>query len=221
MEAHTTPEQTRVERLAEDYRNRGYEVIIEPGPHQLPDFMAGYKPDMIASRGDEKTVVEVKSRQSLSAEAQTRELARLIESKPGWSFELVIVGDEPTVPSGTRAFNQHDARRSVEEARYLFASGSTGSALLIGWAALEASLRLLLNAEGVTLRRLTPVSVVKQAVEEGLINTNEYQTLSDLLARRNALAHGFQTEDVKPEHVSTLLELVERLLDEISLLESA
>ena len=69
-------------------------------------------------------------------------------------------------------------------------------------------MRLLLNVEGITLRRLTPSSIVKQAVEEGLVSRNEYQTLSGLLARRNALAHGFQGEEVKPEHVSALLELV-------------
>ena len=54
MEAHAAFERALVEHVAEDYRNRGYEVVVEPEPQQLPTFMSGYRPDMIVSRGGEK-----------------------------------------------------------------------------------------------------------------------------------------------------------------------
>ena len=215
---HSALEQAYIQHVAEDYRSRGYEVIIEP--HQLPDFLSGYRPDMMVSRGGETTVIEVKSRPSRSDGVQTRKLAELLAGKPGWNFELIVVSDDSTAPFGTRTFDYDDVRRSVKEVRELVASGFTGPALLTGWAALEAALRLLLDAEGVTLRS-APSSVVKQGVEEGLISRDEYQTLSDVMARRNALAHGFQGKEVKPEDVSVLLGLAERLLAETSLLESA
>ncbi len=145
METRISPEQARIRSLAEEYRERGYEVITEPTADQLPDFLANYRPDLIASQGGETTVVEVKSRRSLAAETQAREIARLIEGKPGWNFELVIVGSAPDDPLfGSVTLDLEGARRGIEEARSLVASGFTGPALLTGWAASEAALRLLL-----------------------------------------------------------------------------
>src|SRR5215813_7473808 len=66
MEAVTSPERQRARALAEEYRSRGYEVIEEPSPAQLPDFLSGYCPDLLVRKGDEAIVVEVKSRSSLS-----------------------------------------------------------------------------------------------------------------------------------------------------------
>lgn len=83
-ETHIASERERIEVLAEEYRAQGYEVSVEPDPSRLPAFLSGYRPDLVVTRGDERTVVEVKSRRSLSTEAQARHLARLIEGEPGW-----------------------------------------------------------------------------------------------------------------------------------------
>ena len=221
-ETHITNERERIQALAEEYRSQGYEVAIEPDPSRLPHFLSGYRPDLIVTRGGEGTVIEVKSRRSLSAEARARQLARLVEEQPDWRFELVIVNDRPEGPPvGSIAFDTARAHRALEEGRSLLADGYVGPAMLSSWAALEAALRLLLSAEGIEPRRLTPAHLLKQAVEEGLISRGDYQQLRDLMAGRNAIAHGYEYASVGSEAVSTLLELTDRLLSETSSPESA
>jgi hypothetical protein len=106
MEALISLEKQRVLAIAEEHRGRGYEVIEEPSPEQLPDFLSGYHPDLLIRRGDEAIVVEVKSRSSLAKDLQVRELARLLQTKPHWNFELVVVkeGEQFSVPEGARPF---------------------------------------------------------------------------------------------------------------------
>ena len=221
-DAQTAPERERVQALAAEYRAQGYDVAVDPAPHELPDFLSGYRPDLIVSRGGEATVVEVKSRRSLSAEAQTRQIARLMEGRPGWRFELVLIPTEPVDPLvGSVGFDRAGVRRALEEARRLLTDGYTGPSLLSGWAALEAALRMLLTEEGVELRRLDPSHLLKQAVAEGVISRDDYRASSGLTSERNALAHGFENEAVSPARVADLLELTERLLNEASLNQSA
>src|SRR5262245_61341136 len=92
MTAIGSLEKQRTRAIAGEYRSKGYEVIEEPTPEQLPDFLSGYHPDLLARKGDEARVVVVKSRASLAQEPQIRDLARLLHTKPNWNFELVLLG---------------------------------------------------------------------------------------------------------------------------------
>jgi hypothetical protein len=47
-------------RVAEDYRCRGHDVQVQPGGPSLPDFLAGYQPDLIARSPTDSVVIEVK-----------------------------------------------------------------------------------------------------------------------------------------------------------------
>ena len=78
-------ERERASAIAAEYRRKGYEVIEEPSTEQLPDFLSGYQPDLIVRKGDEAIIVEVKTRSSLAAYPQIRELARTLEGEPGWT----------------------------------------------------------------------------------------------------------------------------------------
>lgn len=110
MEAKTPREGQRARAIAEEYRNKGYEVIEKPAPEQLPDFLAGYQPDLLAWKGDESIVVAVKARSSLAKDPRVRELAQLLQTKPRWNFELVVVGEaeQLKVPEGVRPFERSD-----------------------------------------------------------------------------------------------------------------
>lgn len=206
-------ERERAVRLAEEYRERGYDVSVDPDDGLgLPP---GYRPDLVVRRGEETVVVEVASRTSLASEPRIREVAQLVEARPGWRFELILVGEEPVAaPPGAVPSGRGDVERTLEESRALAASGFTGPALLSGWAATEAALRLLLRSEGIEPRSLALAPLLKQAAEEGLLSKPEYHGLARSLAQRNALAHGFQVDGVDPASVSALLSLAERLIEE-------
>ena len=94
IENSTISEKLLADMTAEEYRNKGYEVSRET---QL-DFLPGFRTDLVVRKGDEVKVIEVKSRASLAANREIRELARVIHSKPGW-IELEV-GEPEKLDSG-------------------------------------------------------------------------------------------------------------------------
>jgi hypothetical protein len=214
MEAITTLERQRARAIAEEYRSRGYEVIEAPTPEQLPDFISGYDPALLIRKGKEAIVVEVKSRSSLAKDSRIRDLARLLQTKPNWNFELVVVGEEENVssPEGARPFEREDILRGIEEAERLFESGFSEAALLLAWSTLEATLRVLAEEEGLSLDRLTPTNILKQAVIHGVISRNDYSFLMNVMKYRNALAHGFKTTEFDSAIIRDLIITTKRLL---------
>jgi hypothetical protein len=214
MQGTTPLERQRARTLAEEYRSRGYEVIEAPSPEQLPDFLAGYHPDLLIRKGDETVVVEVKSRSSLGKDPQIRELARLLGSKPNWNFELVVVREEEqlSAPEGTHPFGREDILRGIEATERLLETGFAEAALVLAWTTAEATVRLLTATEGIELDRHTSLYVLKQAVIHGVISRDEYNFLTNVMKYRNALVHGFKTVDFDPALVEELISTTKRLL---------
>ena len=91
---------------------------------------------------NESVVIEVKSRKSLASDPRARELARLLQDRPGWRFELVVVPAEEESPYvGVQSFERDDILRGISEADQLNEAGSTEAALLLAWASAEAAVR--------------------------------------------------------------------------------
>jgi Holliday junction resolvase len=214
MEATISLEKQRARVIAEEYRRRGYEVVEEPSQEQLPDFLSGYHPDLLIRKGDEAIVVEVKSRMSLAKETQVRELARLLRTKPGWNFELIVVGEEERLkaPEGAYPFDRDDILRGLEAAEKLLQAGFADAALLLAWSASEATVRLLTEQEAVVLERLAPLYILKQSAMHGVVSREEYYFLTKVLEYRNALAHGFKPMDFEPDVVKEIISMTKRLL---------
>jgi Holliday junction resolvase len=214
MQTFTKRAQQRVHELAEEYRSKGYDVVEEPAPTQLPDFLAGYHPDLLLRKGDKAVVVEVKSQSTLAKNSQIRDLARVLHAKPGWNFELVLVREEERMatPEKSRSFEKEDIVHSLETAEKLLAAESAEAALLLTWAAVEALIRLLTEQEGITLDRLSPDYLLKQALTNGIIARDDYRALLYILKFRNAVAHGFKTPDFTPAIANDLLSTARRLL---------
>jgi hypothetical protein len=213
MEAKTSRERQRARAIAEEYRSKGYEVIEQPSPEQLPEFLAGYRPDVLVQRGDEAIIVEVKSRSSLTKDSRITGVARLVQREPHWNFELVLVGEEQlSVPEGAHPFERDDILRGLESAERLLAAEFLAAALLQAWSTLEATLRLLSEEEGVVLERLTPLSVLTQATSNGVISRDDYSFLTKIMKYRNAFAHGFKPIEFDPILVGELIRITKDLL---------
>jgi len=214
MEAISALERQRARVLAEEYRRKGYEVVEEPSQEQLPDFLAGYHPDLLIRKGDEAIVVEVKSRTSLAQETQVRELARLLRTKPGWNFELIVVGEEERwrAPEGAHPFDRDDILRGLAAAEQLLHTGFADAALLLAWSASEATVRLLTEEEAIMLERLAPLYILKQAAMHGVVSREEYHFLTKAMEYRNAFVHGFKPIDFEPALVIEFISMTKRLL---------
>lgn len=90
---HQPPlEHRRLLTLAREYRQKGYVVIINPAPADLPPALAKCQFDLIAEASDRTIVVEVRSRDTLTLNGaeDLRRMTRLVEEVPGWELELVV-----------------------------------------------------------------------------------------------------------------------------------
>ena len=159
----TISEYLLTQKTAEEYRSMGYEVIVEASL----DFLPGFTADLLVWKGDEVKVIEVKSRPSLAADPKVSELARIIESKPGWTFELLLVSEPEKLdsPEGARSFESESIVHRFEEAEKALQAGFPEAAFLLAWSAHEAAIREMIAEQGVADSTITgPGYVLDQAV---------------------------------------------------------
>ena len=207
-------ERERLLKLAEEYRDKGYEVLFHPNLEDLPDFLKSYRPDLIVRREDEVVVIEVKSRSSLNSSTQyLRNLAQAVEQHPGWRFELVVANSEDVTyfSKAEESLQEHEIESQLQVAKQLVTK-HPASTILYAWSLAEATLRLVAAKEGLSLQRFDSLYLVKRLATEGVISRSDYQLLMNALSLRNAVAHGFKTAQLTPNSVYELIEIIEQLL---------
>jgi hypothetical protein len=64
---------TEVRRIAESLQRRGYDVAADVPGFPRPETIRGYRPDVVASKGTERRIVEVETPDSLDT---ARDLAQ-------------------------------------------------------------------------------------------------------------------------------------------------
>jgi REase_AHJR-like len=203
-------EERRIQELAREYRDRGYQVTVEPGPGHLPEPLSRFRPDLVARKADDLVVVEVKSREGLP-DQQVQDLAKAVREQPGWRFELVLLKAEPG-PPGTRAWDAEDIAESLRQAEAILNSGFPEAALLLAWSAAEATLRLLAEKERLPLERDDAVYVLRLLVSRAVIAREEYGHLWEILEQRNAVAHGLKPPRLDVANIRAFCKLVTDLL---------
>ena len=85
-------------------------------------------------------------------------------------------------------------------------------AFIYAWSLVEATLRLVVEKEKLSLQRVDPLYLVKQLVTEGVISKSDYNLLMNALQLRNATVHGFKTTQLTQKSVYELIEITEQLL---------
>ena len=201
-----------IEKKASEYRSRGYEV-----EENCPlEFLPGFRADLVVRKDGETKVIEVKYKASLAVSPKIRELSRILHDKPGWSFELLLVGEPEKLdsPEGAQSFAEEEIRQRLAEAEKALEHGLSEAAFLLVWSAFEAATRELIAAEGVSITRVTKAGyVLDQAIFHGVISREDYDYLVDMRKYRNAIAHGFDVDGFSDEKVKELIEVVLCLLD--------
>jgi hypothetical protein len=86
-------ERSTQRRVTRKYKTLGYEVLENPGPDLLPDFMQGVAPDIIARSSSDNVVIEVKGHASLKGSNDLVGIAERVSGHPDWRFELVVVDE--------------------------------------------------------------------------------------------------------------------------------
>ena len=198
---------------AAEYRAKGYEVSQEAPL----EFLPGYRADLLVQMGDETKVIEIKTRPSLVANPYLREFKRIIDARPGWSFELLLVGDPESldITATAQPLDESGIISRLALVSTALDAGFTDGAFLLAWSAAEAVIRMLVSAEGVTIERATdPAYILGMAVAHGAISRDQYDKLTEFMQYRNAIAHGFEVTDFGGRQVTELVATITLLLNE-------
>jgi len=209
-------ERQQIERIAEEYRSKGYDVLVEPSDPDLPPFLRGRQPDLIARRGDERLVIEIKAPSSKAEPERLRDLAEKIQGESGW--KLILIAPRPTeemLPGEQlQLLSLPEVEERLGDARQLLGAGHLEAAILLAWAAVEGQLRELARQEEIPLPRPGTLTLLRQLVSLGPIDRKQYQTLSDIYNARCAVAHGFRPPSELGPAVQALLGLSEAIARE-------
>lgn len=202
-----------VVKVAEDYRRRGYEVVITPSGSDLPEFLADCRPDIIARSLTESVVVEVKVGTRTSVADRFREIAERVSRQPGWRFSLVYVNpSEPDQPVEADPAPLPQLEERARLADSLLRDNQSDAAFLLYWSTLEGSLRLLGRRAHLPLENLPSSALIRELYSSGELSQEEFDTLMRLLPVRNRLVHGLVGR-TEPANVEPLRGLVNTLLE--------
>lgn len=83
----------KVREIAQDYRRRGYNVRADVAGYQRPPTIGGYRPDVVASKSGQETIVEVETPDSTNSArdaAQRRAFLRAARRSEKRHYRRVI-----------------------------------------------------------------------------------------------------------------------------------
>jgi hypothetical protein len=201
MTAPPTAARPDVRAIVDQLRRDGWDVTTDPPVELIPEQLRSYQPDMIASRGDERLFVEVKtlsSRAELSGDLSG--LAELIKQVPHWQLQVYWLGEDVTPESA--AVLRSRARRAEA-----LADNDPEAALMLAWSAIEGQLARQAAKTGEKPRWLGS-ALLGELTSRGSINDDEYQLLRDAQLTRSRIAHGRASGEVDPALVRALLDLI-------------
>jgi hypothetical protein len=210
-----TAERAELERVAEDYRARGYQVVVAPSANELPDFAREYPPDIVARGQHDSVLIEVTSRSSKSDRNRLRAIAEKVEHQSGW--RLVVVSPPPAGGSPSseplRSPDPVQVHRTLSQAEGLRSMGFRDASILLYWAGIEAAMRLAAERYGIELPRQDTWSLMRELVSNGVLHRDSYRRLSDSFRLRSAIAHGFDPpEDIDFEESLAVLKTTAQAL---------
>ena len=202
-------------RVAEKYRQEGFEVILEPQERELPFDLGTYRPDLIVRKSkDEGYIVEVRNTAARIPVERYQEIAELIAQHAGWRF-LLITGDDavtevPEKIEGEFPSWQHLKER-LEQVNRLLSLGESEGAFLSLWVLLEALMRKRAEQMALPIERLPTSSLVNHLYSQGELSMAHYERVRVLQETRNRLVHGIEVSQLDAP-LAQLQEVVNELM---------
>jgi uncharacterized protein YutE (UPF0331/DUF86 family) len=208
----TIRERQRLLEIAREYRQRGYEVIIEPSRDQLPEFLAPFRLDMLARNAVENVIVEVRTQESLTHAPELDMIAQALHDKATWRFELVVTNPKDRLGDAA-LLDRPDIAYRLREARQLSDREHGEAAFLLAWSAAEALLRRIAREEDVPIDENNVALLLKSLLTYGLLDREQYQTLQEGFQARNIIVHGYAGRQFDKEVLERLLNLADQLVE--------
>ena len=186
-------ESEALRQVAKHYEDEGYSVILQPHGADVPSFASGLQIDLIATRGDENVIVEVKTtRGDVERDPHVQRLAQIVSAQPNWRFDLVVtegetsvekVADDAAEPSMDQILEMLDRAEAIS------GTGDLQGAYVHAWAGLEAAMRRVKNEVNL-YGRIAPNELMRVLYSNGILAPDEFNTLKQSYAIRTQVVHG-------------------------------
>ncbi|MGE0008926.1 MAG: hypothetical protein AB7S92_25520 [Parvibaculaceae bacterium] len=224
MSAEPSMEAKLLKSLQPRYEEEGFKFIIEPGEDELPSFLRRYHPDAVArpADGEGGVVIGISEIKGPAGKARNLEqLAREVAKHKEWRLDIVLADRSiregwMLVPTLGELQAQLQSLQN-DLARLEGGEDSIGDLkfqLLFGWPLFEAAGRRVLLENDIDLPKdaLNSKGVIDNLVVEGLISDDDAAAAVDLLRLRNLITHGYLKQQIAPDDVRALFQLIGKLL---------
>lgn len=167
----------------------GFRVVIHPKQDTLPAFLQGYRPDMVAYKGNRNLAIEIIARASAASASKLKErvLRERFSGHPDWELRFVYA---PPATSGANipVVSKETISEHLDRLAASVDTMGPTAALLTGWAVFEAAARALLPSS--LTRPQPPARLIETLASEGYVTPDEADMLRRLSRTRNEIAHG-------------------------------
>lgn len=199
-------ERKKLAELAREYGAMGYQVFAELPEFESPALVDGIRPDLVAKRGDETVIIEVKTSGSLQDSKDTVEhLARYAEKVPGTRFDLVLTNPKPQSSVPVRIKALQDELKTIQDGFLADVSealkqNKTDLVVILASRLLEGLLVRAAAKKEVYIPRTERTLAVlsRKLASEKIVSQSVVEFANQLQQQRNAIVHGraiISTED--------------------------
>lgn len=209
-------EKRKLNAVARRYKRDGYRVTVPARDGNLPSFLEGFTPDLIAESVQDRVVVEVKRSDAVRGANELQQVAETVAREPGWRFELVTVAPTPQVAAPTA-----ERIASIEHrARHVAGLGLTDMAYAYAWSAIEALLSDLALQQGIKVSKVPFVQAARELASRGVIEREALDALEHARIVRNRTLHAGTDTLPSNAEVEELLKLGRALRDRLAAAEA-
>jgi hypothetical protein len=205
-----------LERVAQLYHSEGYAVTLHPASDHLPSFAAGFRVDILATRTDGNVFVGVvRDRSELEAHPDISRQANVTNRQPGWRYDLEVVGkDDPLrrLTRDAREPSDQEIDESLGEAERLAQAGYLRAALVLAWAAVEASMRRVADDGKRSTLRTTPRELLGTLYGNGFLSRPDFDNLNAAFRLRSEIVHGLVPPSIDLALIDGTVRVARRLL---------
>ncbi len=206
-------EHTATRIVAKELEGKGYTVICEPSPEHIPFSLGKYRPDLLAVKGDDNLIVEIKMRETSEPVSFYREIADVVNTHPNWRFLIMTVPKKTAETEFVAEIkNPEDIQQYLNKVSKVY-SVSPELSIPYLWNAIVALLRNKAADAQLKYTELTERSLINQLYTQGELSAEQHQALLKWNTFRNQAVHDVDFS-VQPEEVSKMLSFVEQLSQE-------
>jgi hypothetical protein len=219
----TTREIEKIKEIAKEYQSKGYKVILDPKPAELPNEIKrlNFQPDLIVMSDGGNLIVEVKTSKSIK-DSRLLNIAEEIKAIDGWDFELIYTNPQykPEFKYIVDSSSFIDAKNNLMRAESFLSTDASinfsDAGVMLVWAAIEGVLRVNYDSYKKSDRTIAPMALIRDSVMLGVISREQQHILESAVRMRNEAAHGRTDINMTNAELKRLVEIGYELLKDFA-----